>query len=219
MPKIYPSLIASNLLNLAADIKKLEPYCDGFHLDIMDHHFVPNLTWGPDFVNVIRTATTKKLWVHLMVDNPGLYLPAMQLNKGDTVSIHYESQPFSNIIHLVQLIKKHGQEASIAISPKTSIASLAPVLQKSEPEQVLLMGVRPGFSGQKFLPETLQRLDELVTLRAGMSSEFSIALDGGINTSNIQKIIEHGADEIAIGSGIFTTPDPIITLQKLTQKT
>lgn len=215
MIKIYPSLIAGDLLHLAEQIKQLEPYCDGFHIDIMDHHFVPNLTWGPDFVNAIRRVTKLPLWVHLMVDNPAPYLPTMQLQKDDIVSLHYEGQPYAAIIHQLELIQKHGQRASLAMSPKTPIASLSPILQKVQLEQVLLMGVKPGFSGQKFLPETMQRLDELVTLRAGMNAEFAIALDGGINATNLPALIKHGADEIAIGSGIFATQDPIETLQKL----
>jgi ribulose-phosphate 3-epimerase len=215
MPKIFPSLISGDLLNLATQIKRLESYCDGFHLDVMDQHFVPNLTWGPAFINAIRKATDKKLWIHLMVDTPRTYLPLMHLSPGDCVSIHYEGQPFATLIHLIELVKEHGQEASIAIKPETSIAALAPIVQKSEPDQVLLMSVKPGFSGQKFLPNSLPRLDELVTLRASMNKPFTIGMDGGINEDNIKKLIGHGVDEVAIASGIFSTADPAATLQRL----
>src|SRR5438552_2592842 len=97
MPALFPSLISSNLLTLHAEIQRLEPYCDGFHIDVMDAHFVPNLTWGPIFVNAIRGATSKPLWVHLMVDRPQQYIPLMHLNPGDMVSVHYECAPLDTL--------------------------------------------------------------------------------------------------------------------------
>lgn len=213
MALIFPSLISANLLNLESDIKLLENHCDGFHLDIMDFHFVPNLTWGPDFVNAIRKITKKQLYIHLMVDYPEKYFERFEINKNDIVSVHIESPttvPFSQIIYD---IKSYGWIPSIAINPFTPLEA---IISCNAPfENVLLMSVNPGFSGQKFLPHSIDRLKALNNLRSAHKLNFTIAVDGGINSTNSKQLISNGADQIIAASAIFNFKDKIQAIKEL----
>jgi ribulose-phosphate 3-epimerase len=215
MAALYPSLISGDLLNLERDIKKLEPFCNGFHLDVMDFHFAPNLTWGPDFINAIRSATQSQLWVHLMVDRPADYLERLKLHEGDIVSVHYETLANNEIERIWRHLKHNGLKRSLAINPETAIEVVKTFFH--ELDQVLLMSVEPGFSGQSFLPESYKRLQELKDLRDEHSQVFRIGIDGGISEDNIRAVIAYGADDIAMASGIFDNPDPIATLKRLNQ--
>jgi len=217
MLKIFPSLLSADPLNLGATIQKLEPYCDGFHLDIMDFHYVPNLMGGPACINAIRTATTKQLWVHLMITKPANMLSLLQLNPHDIITVHYEGTPLYELQKLMEAITSAGQIPSVALRPATPISILKALLQTTTPpQQILLMAVEPGFSGQEFLPETLKRLRELITLRAASPQHFTIALDGGITQKLIETLIKEGAEEVAVTSAIFSAPDPVVALKKLT---
>ena len=179
---IYPSLISGNLLRLFDQIKLLEPYCAGFHIDVMDFHFVPNLTWGPQFINQIRKATNKQLFIHLMVDNPEKYLDILKLNDNDMVAFHIESlsdlskidrtKPNTHIsdaahnksiIQLIKLIKAKNWIPCIALNPDTPLEAILNI--KIPVENILLMSVKPGFSGQKFISASLNRLIELNNFR------------------------------------------------------
>lgn len=218
MPALFPSLISSKILDLDAEINRLQPFVDGFHIDVMDFHFVPNLTWGPLFVNAIRRTTVKQLWVHLMVDTPKPYLDMMKLNAKDIVSVHYESVSLLPLKALLANIKSNGQTASIAINPETPIASVAQLFQQEPyPAHILLMSVNPGFSGQTFLSPSLQRLQELIDLRKSLDASFTIGMDGGINPKNIHEIKKISIDQIAVGSGIFEQQDQLKAIQILRQ--
>lgn len=210
MIKIFPSMMASNILNLESEIKKLEPYCDGFHLDIMDFHFVENLTFGPMFVNAIRKITEKTLWIDLLVENPKKSFDVIELKEGDIVSVHFESEYSSSIF---DLIKARGLVASVALDPKTEIKRITPLIGKIN--HVLLMTVTPGFSGQKFIRNSINRLKELHALRGKFYEKFNIAMDGGINKENLSKILEIGVDHVAIANGIFGEKDPVEALKNL----
>lgn len=211
MIKIYPSLMAANLVNLEKDIKKLEKYCYGFHLDIMDFHFVDNLTFGPDMVNAIRKSTKTPLWVHLMVDSPEKYLSRFSLQKDDIISFHYETLSEEKVFDLLKKIKSLNLKSGIAISPKTSITVIKTFFNYFD--QVVLMSVEPGFSGQKFLPNSIKRLQEIHDLREKHKLNFSIAMDGGINLENFKDLVKNGADEIALGGSLFNTEDPLVSLK------
>lgn len=194
---IYPSLIAGDILNLQKEITILEHYCDGFHIDIMDFHFVPNLTWGPIFVNAIRLSTMRELWIHLMVDNPAAYFPLLKLNKGDIITIHREHP---HHLALLEEIQSHEFLASLAYNPETP---LDPAQFYETIDHVLLMTVRPGFSGQTFMKEVLEKLEQLVSLREEHKFNFTIALDGGIRKEQLPELARSGVNAVAMGFGLF----------------
>lgn len=217
MIKIYPSLMAANLVNLAHDIKLLEPHCDGFHLDVMDFHFVPNLTFGPDMTNAIRRTSKKTIWIHLMVDEPLRYIPRLQLHFNDIISIHYEACTEETLISLIKLIKDRSWKASLALRPSTEIDVIIPFLQHLD--QVLLMSVEPGFSGQSFVTSTTDRLAALSVLKNKHKASFTIGMDGGINENNIKQLAEQGVQDMGIGSAIFGYDDPVQKILELQEKT
>lgn len=208
--KIYPSLISGNLLSLEQDIKALEPYCAGFHLDVMDFHFVPNLTWGPDFINAIRQATSRQIWVDLLVDEPLPYFDRLQLNKGDIVSIHYESMYDLNIFYQMHM---KNWKVSLALDPQTPIEVIIPFLDVID--HVLLMSVIPGFSGQEFVYESVEKLKKLHVLRKEHAASFEIGMDGGLNTETLPLVLPYAVDTLAIASGIFNAQNPVEELKKL----
>lgn len=232
MPSIFPSLISSDLLNLGSTIKNLDPYCAGYHIDIMDNHFVPSLTWGTMFIDAISRATSNQLWVHLMVDDPGSWIARLQptesnphiknnfahnsLKKNSIISFHLEStkQP----LDIIQTIQEKKWRASIAINPETPVTDLIPYLPFID--HVLLMSVQPGRSGQPFIPEIIHKITELQNYLAKQDKNqaITIALDGGITHANIANLAKLGIEHFAIASTIFNTPDPAQALQEL-QKT
>lgn len=209
--KIFPSLISADLLNLESTIKKLEPHCDGFHIDVMDNHFVPNLTWGPQFIKAISQIVTKPLFIHLMVENPEQFLDTLHLKKDDTVAFHIEN--VKNIKETIKRIRENKWHASLAIKPNSALEQLWPYLDMVS--SVLLMSVNPGFSGQAFLPESLPRLEQLAEYRKQKEMNFTIVMDGGINQNNIGQLAKNGCDEIGVAAAIFDTPDPIAALEQL----
>lgn len=211
MAAIYPSLIAADLLNIQQEIKALDPYCHGYHLDVMDGHFVPNFTFGASFVNAIARATYKKIWVQLLVENPEDWLDKLFLPVDSIVTFHIESK--GEIVKTIDRIKKKNWAPSIAINPKTDVEEVFPYLNLIS--QALIMSVVPGFSGQEFLTDSTSKADRLVGYRQTSGLQFSIAMDGGINKNNIVMLKEHGVDDFAIGSGIFKGDDPVAALKEL----
>ncbi len=211
MVELFPSLISANLLRLQEEIELLEPHVAGFHIDIMDFHFVPNLTWGPAFVEAIRQATHKKLWIHLMVDYPEKYLSLLELFEHDIVSIHWESPRKESIEHTFDSIRARGLTPSLAINPRTSLE----ILYSFAPEHVLLMSVEPGFSGQEFIENTFDKLKELALYKKKHNLPLTIALDGGINLTNTKKLVQTGAEQLAIASGIFSHQNRVEAVQKI----
>jgi ribulose-phosphate 3-epimerase len=208
--KIYPSLISGDLLNLERQITLLEPHCAGFHLDVMDFHFVPNLTWGPDFIDAIRKVTKQQLWIDLLVDQPLPYLERLRLRHGDIVSIHYESLYDNNIFYQLHM---KSWKASLALDPKTPIEVIIPFLDVID--HVLLMSVVPGFSGQEFVHESVEKLKKLHALRKEHKAEFTIGMDGGLNAQTLPLVLPYGVDTLAIASGIFNAQDPVEELKTL----
>ena len=213
MVRIFPSLMSADQLNLAHEIKKLEPHCDGFHLDVMDNHFVPNLTMGPMTVNQIAQATQQQLFVHLMVDNPEQGIARLQLKANSIVSFHIEStntpQP------LIATIKQKGWLPGLALNPKTPVRTLYPHLDSLA--VVLLMAVEPGFSGQEFLEIVLPKIDELLAYKKIKQSRFILAIDGGINTHNLRMLAQKGVELFCVGSALFGDQDSITALEQLYQ--
>ncbi len=211
MKKVYPSLIAAKLLEIKQEVEKLEPYCAGFHLDVMDNHFVPNLTFGADFINEVTSITNKQLFVHLMIDNPFEFLNQINLKKGDIVSVQYASM--QEIPRMLNTIKEKDLITSIAINPDIPLEKIYPYINTLD--QVVIMSVKAGFSGQKFIPETKNKAHDLALYREENNLSFDICMDGGIDTDNIQKIAKIGVDSFVVGSRIFNSQNPIETLKEL----
>lgn len=228
--KIFPSLISADQNNLPREIAKLEPDIDGFHLDIMDGLFVPNTSWGPEQVNIIRSVTSKTLWIHLMVTDPAAYIAQIICHPGDMVSIHYESicnhtcdthsgigepcGPCEGLItEIMTTLRQKGLRTSIALKPKTPVRVLAPYY--SLVDQVLIMSVEPGFSGQLMLPGVAERIQQARTLAAQAGYPLRIGLDGGINTTTLTALGTNLPDDIAVAKGIFGAQDPLKALAEL----
>ena len=209
--EIYPSLISANILNLEESIDLLDNHCDGYHLDVMDNHFVPNLTWGAQFINLIAQYTKKKPWVHLMIDNPENFLDRLFIPQNTLVTFHIETK--SNITDLIAGINEKKWQPGIAINQKTAIDEVFPYLDQVH--QVLLMSVNPGFSGQQLIPEVLKKVSPLKKELKKRDVRIPIAMDGGINRSNIVEIAQLGITQFGIATGIFSYPDPVDELRSL----
>jgi len=200
MTAIYPSLLAANPNAIDSLVKQLEPLCPGFHIDIMDHKFVPYTGISIEKTNFLAKITYRQLWVHLMVESPELYLSQLQLPPDSIVTFHIES-----INHPEQTIKTILEKKllpGLAINPKTNVDEVFQYLDQLH--QVLIMSVEPGTSGQSFLEKTLSKIDPLVGYRNTSGIKFKIAMDGGINTKNVTTLIQKGVDQFAIGSDIFS---------------
>ena len=210
-PAIYPSLISASLLNLQQVITTLDPHCDGYHVDIMDGQFVPNITWGPAFANAIAATTNKTIWVHLMTTDPFTWIDRLELPKNSIVSFHIEANDNTPIT--IKAIREKGWRASITVSPKTNIVEIVPLLDQVD--QVLVMSVDPGFSGQQFLTHTLEKIPLLVAEREKQNLTFSIGMDGGIGKENCAEIVRSGVQDLAIAHAIFGQKDPVQALTEL----
>lgn len=199
MAIIYPSLLAAKQDHLEMQVKQLEPYCAGFHIDIIDQTFAPNSGISVEKTNSIAKLTYRTLWVHLMVEEPALYLEKLHLPPDTIVSFHIESKKETK--ELINSIIEKKLMPSIAINPKTGIDEVFPFLPLID--QVLIMSVNPGFSGQQFLEDTLKKVDPLLGYRDTANLNFKIAMDGGINEKNLTQVMQKGVETIAIGSAIF----------------
>lgn len=214
MFEIWPSLISADLLNLQATLNTLDNHCHGYHLDIMDNHFVPNLTWGTQFMNAIAQNTKKPLWIHLMIENEANFLDRLDVPEKSYISCHVETK--SNLHELIALIKDRKWRPSIAINPSTPIEHTFDYLK--DIDQLLLMTVNPGFSGQQFMPEVLNKVAPLQNEIRQRSYNIRLAMDGGINRDNISQIAQLGIEQFGIASGIFSYPDPVKELHALYAK-
>ena len=212
--KIYPSLISSNILELKKTIDTLEPHCDGHHIDVMDDHFVPNLTWGPAFVNAIASATSKPCQVHLMVDNPAQWVDRLKLSEQDSFLFHIEAVQDVQVAQaLIKKIKQKNIKVGITINPKTGVDAISDVLEHVD--EVLIMSVEPGFSGQKFMPEVVKKVSQLREIRVDQNLSFSIIMDGGIGAENIAMLAQEGVDGVGIASALFSHDDYVAALKKM----
>jgi ribulose-phosphate 3-epimerase len=200
MIKIAPSVLASDFSKLGEEIKKVERAgADLIHLDIMDGHFVPNITFGPPVIKAVRASTGLLFDVHLMIENPDDYIDNFIDAGADIISVHVES-----CIHLnrsIQKIKQRGKKAAVALNPATSLSTIDWIL--SEVDMVLIMTVNPGFGGQVYIDSMTEKVRELRTIISGKRLKVDIEVDGGIDLSNINRVTEAGANVIVAGSTIF----------------
>lgn len=203
--KIAPSILSADIMNLERDVKMAENAgADLFHIDIMDGHFVPNMSFSPSVVEGMNRVTDKPLDVHLMIDNPEEYIKPVVEAGADTVLVHAEST--HHTYRSIQMIKQLGAKAGIVVNPGTALENvkeLFPII-----DQILVMTVNPGFGGQEFLPgmtKKIQRLDQLRQTSA--TNDFQIEVDGGINDETITKCADAGADIFVAGSYLFGSDD------------
>ncbi|KKQ32837.1 MAG: Ribulose-phosphate 3-epimerase [candidate division TM6 bacterium GW2011_GWF2_37_49] len=211
--QIFPSIICSDILNLQKTLQTLDSVCDGYHIDVMDDHFVPNLTIGPDFVNAITRKTALPSHVHLMVDNPKNWCDRLNLKKIDTLTFHIEAvSSYDELLDLVDKIRNKGWKKGLALNPNTPPPEY-PVLQCFD--QIIIMSVNPGFSGQKFIPEVVEKIKNLVNIKKRYFSDLQIAVDGGIDKQNMKMLIDLGVDVFCVGSAVFAAQDPRQALEEL----
>ncbi|SIO10396.1 ribulose-5-phosphate 3-epimerase [Carnobacterium alterfunditum] len=203
--KLAPSILSADFANLARDIRLLEEGgADYIHVDVMDGHFVPNITFGADTVAAIRPVTKLPLDCHLMVEYPEHYIENFAKAGADIITVHAESTP--HIHRVIQLIKDQGVKAGIAVNPGTPIESLIHVLGLVD--LVLVMTVNPGYGGQSFIPETLKKIKTAKELKEREGYTYEIQVDGGIAEQTAKQCKEAGASVFVAGSYIYNAEDP-----------
>lgn len=213
--KIAPSLLSANFTKLKDEISAVEAAgADLLHLDVMDGHFVPNLTIGPFIIEAIRECTKLPLDVHLMIEAPEKHIEAFIKAGGDMISFHCEVPTASP--EIVAQIKKRGAKAGIAMNPNTDISKLNDYFDVVD--FVLVMSVYPGFGGQKFIDETLEKIKKLEKYRETHNHVFEIEVDGGINGANVSDLAKAGVDIFVAGSAIFKTADYRQTIAQMREK-
>jgi len=208
---LAPSLLSADFARLAEEIARVEPEADWLHLDVMDGHFVPNITFGPDLVRAVRSVTRLPLDVHLMIEEPDRHLEAFARAGADILTVHVEACP--HLQRTLQHIRDLGCRAGVALNPHTPLDNIRYVLD--DVDLVLLMTVNPGFGGQKFLPAVLPKVRRLAAwLRLG-GRRIHIEVDGGINTETAPLAVEAGANVLVAGSAVFGAQDPRAVLRAL----
>lgn len=213
MIKIAPSMLSADFARLAEDVKDVEKGgADLLHIDIMDGHFVPNLTFGPDVVKSLRKHTALPFDVHLMVTNPEDYVQAFADIGTEYFTFHAEATP--HLHRLVQDIKAHGMKAGIALNPSTPVAVLEDIA--GDLDMILIMSVNPGFGGQKFIPQALRKIKKAKALFAYVNRKDAVVeVDGGINAATIEGVREAGVDIVVAGSAVFGAEDRAAMIQTL----
>jgi ribulose-phosphate 3-epimerase len=212
MPIIAPSFLSANFLTLEADCKMIdESQADWFHLDVMDGRFVPNITFGPMIIEFIRRTTKKVCDVHLMIVEPEKYVEDFKKAGADVLTVHYEA--CTHLHRNIEQIKSLGMQAGVALNPHTPVEFLKEVLH--EIDMVLIMSVNPGFGGQKFIPQTLQKIKDLRRMIDEKGLSTKIEIDGGVTLQNAQSIIDAGAHVLVAGNTVFKSPDPKATIAQL----
>jgi ribulose-phosphate 3-epimerase len=216
LKKIAPSILSADFSRLADEVRAVEKAgADVIHVDVMDGHFVPNITIGPLVVQGLRKLTSLPLDVHLMIENPERYIEGFAQAGSDWITIHAEACP-----HLKRMIKKIRQfnvRPGIVLKPATSLKTLYPVL--GDIDLVLIMSVNPGFGGQSFIPASLKKIARLRRIIDQDNYSMEIEVDGGVKVENIQDVSKAGADIFVVGTGIFKTKNYEETIRKLRQET
>lgn len=202
---VAPSVLAADFGHLERDVQMVDrSEAAWVHVDVMDGCFVPNISFGFPVLRAVRRATQKPLDVHLMIIEPERYIARFAHDGADWVTFHLEAT--DDALHCVHLIRESGAKVGVSIKPKTPVESLRPIL--SEVDMVLVMSVEPGFGGQKFIPESLDRIRELRTMAEKLNPELLIEVDGGISSENAHLLYEAGANVLVAGSSVFKAEDP-----------
>ena len=210
--KIAPSILSADFGRLADEVRAITAAgADYVHVDVMDGHFVPNLTIGPMVVAAIRKATTLPLDVHLMIGRPGDYIDAFAKAGADVIGVHEEACP--HLHRVLQQIKNAGKRPSVTLNPHTPWDHIRYVLE--DIDQVLIMSVNPGFGGQAFIPNVIPKIRDLRDEIARRGLDVDIEVDGGIKVDNIAAVVEAGANVLVAGSAVFETSDYKATIAAL----
>jgi ribulose-phosphate 3-epimerase len=211
MIEIVPSILSADFARLAEEIARVERGgASMLHVDVMDGHFVPNLTVGPPVVRSLRKITRLHLDVHLMIENPERYAAEFVAAGANSVSVHYEA--CRNLDGVLQIIRNAGAMAGVVLNPATPVSVLEDVVGVAD--YVLLMSVNPGFGGQELIPYVLEKARKLVSLRSEKRLALPIEIDGGVNANNLAEVVNAGCDWIVTGSAVFHSADVEATVRE-----
>jgi ribulose-phosphate 3-epimerase len=212
--EIAPSILASDFAKLGEQVRLVEEGgAEVLHVDVMDGHFVPNISLGIPIVASLRKATRLPLDVHLMIENPELFIEDFIKAGANRVLVHQEAT-----VHLdraLAMVRDHGAEAGAAINPATPVAMLSDVMSKLD--TVLVMSVNPGFGGQKFIPNAYEKIRQLAAMRTRYNASFRIEVDGGVDVENIAELARAGVNTFVAGTSIYSAADPVAATRQLKQ--
>jgi ribulose-phosphate 3-epimerase len=212
--ELAPSILSADFARLADEVRMaVEGGATLLHVDVMDGHFVPNITLGPPVVASLRKATEVPLDCHLMIENPDQFIPAFIDAGANWISVHQEA-----CVHLnrtLNLIKEHGALAGVVINPATPVHTLGEVLDIVD--HVLVMSVNPGFGGQKFIPASLEKIRKLVTMRNAKGAGYRIEVDGGVSLDTVASVVKAGAELLVAGNAVFGKGNPTSNTRNLLQ--
>ena len=212
MIELAPSILSADFAHLADQVRLAsEGGATVVHVDVMDGHFVPNITIGPPVVKSLRKFTNLPLDCHLMIENPDQYIPDFAESGADWISVHQEA-----VVHLnrtLHLIKSHNLQAGVALNPSTPVETLSEVLDLVD--YVLVMSVNPGFGGQKFIPGALHKIRRLFDLRQQRGFNYRIEVDGGVALDTVAEVVRAGAEILVAGNAVFGKGDPKVNAQQL----
>ena len=212
MIELAPSILSADFARLAEQVRAAsEGGGTVIHVDVMDGHFVPNLTVGPPLVKSLRKVTDLPLDCHLMIENPDQFIPEFVEAGADWISVHQEACRHLN--RTLHLIRSHDAQAGVVINPATPVDMLTEVLEIVD--YVLVMSVNPGFGGQKFIPETVRKIRRLADLRSQRGFNYRIEVDGGIALETVAEVVRAGAEILVAGNAVFGQGDPRTNAQKL----
>ena len=212
--EIAPSILAANFAQLGDAIGSVEAAgVSMVHVDVMDGHFVPNISIGVPVVASLRKATQLLLDVHLMIESPERYIEAFARAGADTLLIHQEATP--HLDRALAMAREEGCKAGVVINPATPVESLSEVL--AQVDQVLVMSVNPGYGGQAFIPNALNKVRHLRDLRARYKYNYRIEVDGGVGPDNVAELVRAGAEILVAGTSVFHTPDPAEAVRRMQQ--
>lgn len=200
MKLLAPSILSANFANLAQDLRSIEMGgADWVHCDIMDGHFVPNITFGPMLVKAVKGVANLPIDCHLMIEDPDKYIDAFADAGADYITVHQEA--VNHLHRTIQKIKSRGVKAGVVLNPATPVSTLEDILE--EVDIVLIMSVNPGFGGQKFITRALDKIKKLDSIRKENNYNFIIQIDGGITVDNVKTVSEAGCDCFVAGSSVF----------------
>jgi ribulose-phosphate 3-epimerase len=212
--EIAPSILAADFASLGEAIRAVERGgARILHLDVMDGHFVPNISIGVPVVASLRKATRLTLDVHLMIENPDHYVETFAEAGADMISVHQEAT--AHLDRTLRLIREHGRAAGVAINPATPVATLSEVLDKVD--FVLVLSVNPGLGGQSFIPSAVAKIQQLKDLRSRYNYSFRIEVDGGIGPGTVAQVVRAGAEILVAGTSVFHSPDAGAAIKNMQQ--
>jgi len=211
---LCPSVLSADFSRLAEEIERVREHTGLVHLDVMDGHFVPNITFGPPVVKSIRKATDLPLDCHLMIENPDRYVPEFAKAGADYLSVHVEACP--HLHRTIQLIRSEGMIPGVALNPATPLTALDLIL--GDVDFVLVMSVNPGFGGQSFIPVALDKIESLAQRIRSENLDVAIQVDGGVSLKTVTSLVTAGAEWFVAGSAVFGAEDPAAAAAALLEK-